>query len=282
MLYFISVQTVTILWLNHSGMSSIPQVHSVVPWGGGSVGELYRFFFPHYIFWLSYDYSFQKAISITKCKLGGHVKMTSEVICSYSLISLSHPFQIVTLIPNSTIYVCSNMTLLRKTKISMEKKKHLRKFSHLRALYSGSQTLINSSLSHFFQWQEKKSDYILALHCTTPHRCSILAMQGQPESQVDWVGHGWRLTQEWLHRLSCQCPVTHSYQTSTWDWNPLTVVATAAASLCRRRAVLNWPFAGGPSWQWTREEKGVKTQDGDGEKGIWGMKHDQKKEKRCF
>lgn len=67
-----------------------------------------------------------------------------------------------------------------------------------------------------------------------------------------------------------------------WDWKPLTVVATAAASLCRRRVVLNWPFAGGPSWQWTGE-KGMRTRGREEEEGVYGrMKDNQTKEKGSF
>lgn len=65
----------------------------------------------------------------------------------------------------------------------------------------------------------------------------------------------------------------------TWDWNPLTVVATAAASLCRRRLVLNWPFTDGPSWQWMREEEGGENMGWGRERAGYGrMKDNQIRE----
>lgn len=65
----------------------------------------------------------------------------------------------------------------------------------------------------------------------------------------------------------------------TGDWKPLTVVATAAASLCRRRVVLNCPFAGGPSWQGMEEEGGGENMGGLGREKQdnegWGRESDR-------
>lgn len=66
-----------------------------------------------------------------------------------------------------------------------------------------------------------------------------------------------------LHiQVVTQLPI---FRAIPWFLNPLTVVATAAASLCRRRVVLNWPFGAGPSWQWMQEEKEVEKEKGRGD-----------------
>lgn len=65
-----------------------------------------------------------------------------------------------------------------------------------------------------------------------------------------------------LHIQVTKLPI---FRAIPWFLNPLTVVATAAASLCRRRVVLNWPFGAGPSWQWMQEKKEVEKEKGRGD-----------------
>lgn len=62
--------------------------------------------------------------------------------------------------------------------------------------------------------------------------------------------------------------------------NPLTVVAAAAASLCRCRALLNRPFRGGPPWQWMGGEKKRGGKGRGGERRRHGRTKDGQKRER--
>lgn len=81
-----------------------------------------------------------------------------------------------------------------------------------------------------------------------------------------------------LHNQVTQLPILRAIP---WFLNPLTVVATAAASLCRRRVELNCPFGAGPSWQWMQEKKEVEKEKGRGH-GHRKMKGDQKRERESL
>lgn len=99
--------------------------------------------------------------------------------------------------------------------------------------------------------------------CEASETCRLLQPEGARGDKPTLSPSGSRVlapsTCTWNNTISRSPPIA--------NW--LTVVTAVDVRLCWRQAVLNWPFRGGPSWQWMGEEKGGRERENKGKKSEY-------------
>lgn len=142
--------------------------------------------------------------------------MTSKFTFSYPLISLSHPFQIVTLLQKKAqfmsvvtwLFLEKQKSVSKSSNISMAKENEtkpktisLNKFPQHRALYSVWQTWVQ--IISYTASRRKITELCNISPCKNEYPRLTPAMQRQPENMRKLCRHEWATVDAIAHRWHC-------------------------------------------------------------------------------